>query len=395
MVGGYGCLGRVLAPKILKSLPQVVLTIAGRSSSKALDFRNELSNLYPERVNHACIDVADKASLDNAPPFDVLLMLLTTQRVCSTPGVGAVVYLMNFAASRNAHFIEAVGVYGAKELEQTRVGVGEVKPVMLLGAGYMPGMMGPMTRIVASQGDGKEIDLITASTMDPDSGSMDDLGTMFLGPSVMDICKATKPPAHFQSKPINVDVMMDETMLAAQDVEVKKGKWVHAPNPREGQSSTINGKTYWISGGTYQEDVKPVAQELGLKRARVSHTGDPDMPGGSYIMCGMMGGMCFCFPCLRPFFKCILYKGFKTQFQADPGLCIIKGFDEKGNSVVLEGADGSMGMTANGVLAGLEQILDGTIEGSKPPRMCGVVLHMEKTVESLKRQGCKVTICNK
>merc|ERR1712070_48969 len=127
---------------------------------------------------------------------------------------------------------------------------------------------------------------------------------------------------------------------------------------------------------------RPVAQELGLKRARVNNVIDTNAPGSGYMLCGFMGGMCCCFPCLRPFFQNMLYKGFKTAYQANPTQCIIKGVDEKGNIVVLEGANGSMGMTANGVL-------DGTIEGSKPPRMCGAVLHMEKTVESLKRQGCK------
>jgi len=383
VTGGYGLLGKDLCPMMLDHYPGSTLIIAGRSLDKATAYCNDLNCKYPNRVTPACIDIGSLKSLEAAPDFTVLVNLMTVAKVTGKWGGNAAamaeptVQIMKFAVSRNAAYIDVdSGPLLVKDVwkEVEKMMGGPVPPVILPGAGFMPGMNGIVMRKVALPLHTRaEVWVELAASIPPGDGMVDD-------------AYAALP-------------MMSPAIL--QD-----GVWQKTGMTLDGKADLGTGKQYTRSALGFAADIEPLTNELGCKKSGVVSCMDTSAPGLGYMITGALGALVLnkfplldnCFPFLKGWSKACLKKFYVKGYDYNPTLAIMQGraigADEAGKKkesiVRISCLEGEHAMAAYAVIAQLNQILDGTIKGHQPVRWASLATDPEKFMDFFKSLGPNV-----
>jgi hypothetical protein len=363
LLGGYGTVGSAVARTLLEQSSTCTLLLGGRSAEKAASMCKQLNgefatNQASERAKPITADASDTSALSSCPKFDVLINATTMS------AVEGVITLMRLAASKRAHYIDLRGVIGLEEA--IAKAVGDVGPVILMGAGYCPGSVAPLLKTAAGR-------LATCSS------------------AHLSIASSALPSQAEEA----IEAIMRGTRLE----NWKNGEW----RPAKPSEASFTRRIDFGDGlvrhttpvGVYE--VRSLPSELSLDECSVRFSSTQD--GG--LMCAATAVLC-CAPCvgLREGISKHLRSAMQRQRAKEPNLCSLlceaTGVDKEGKprKVVLRASHpaGPAAMAAHCCVAQLTQVLTNAIAGGVPPRMCGVAVDADKLLGTLIKQGVKASI---
>jgi hypothetical protein len=365
LLGGYGAVGSAIARTLLDQSTTARVIIAGRTAEKARVACGHLNAEFAgngERATPLTADASDSSSLSSCPKFDVLVNA-TTMRA-----VEGVITLMRFSASKRSHYFDLRGVVGLETA--IAKAVGDVQPVVLMGGGFCPGAIAPLLKYSASKLAGL--------------GGSCSQAHMYIA--------ATALPSQAEEA---IEAMMSGVRLE----DYHHGKW----QPATPSQSTFVRKMDFGDGKVRtttpvgMAEVTELPTELSLDHCSVRFASSQD--GG--LMCAAIAVLC-CAPCvgLQEGVAKHLRAAMQRQQAKEPYLCTCvceaTGVDREGKPrrVVLSMSHpaGPAAMAAHCAVAQLTQILDLSITGGVPPRLCGVATDGDKLLTALIRQGVEASI---
>lgn len=335
------------------------MLVAGRSSERASAACKHLNAKFGgSRAKPLAADASDTSTLQGCPRFDVIVNA-TTMRA-----VEGVITLMRYAASKRAHYIDLRGPIGLEEA--VAKAVGDVSPVVLMGAGYCPGAIAPLLKLAINK-----------------------LAT----------CSAAHLSIAATALPSQADEAIEAMMCGTRLEDWHHGTWAAArpSQPTFAQKTDFgDGKMRQTTPvGVVEVRELPAAHNLEHCSVRFASTQD----GG--LMCAAMAVLC-CAPCvgLREGISKHLRAAMERQRVKEPNLCACHceatGVDKEGRArkVVLRAAhpQGPAIMAAHCALAQLAQVVNNQVSGGAPPRMCGTVIDPDKLLSRLVKQGVRASI---
>lgn len=356
VLGATGTLGKELLPLILRQFISSHILVASSSSRKAQAFCDELNGTVPGvlRAKPVGIDVGSQESLDKVPRFNVLVNLLTTNRMLERKGVAGTADMILFAASRGAHYVDADAdlSWSNGAMEQLQKQVGSVAPVALVGTGVNPGFIAPMMRAAAAR-----------------LSSCESIRTAIL---------ATAPPSSAD------DLVYLSTSVQVQ--EYRRGRWRW---PRSMRAVNFGGENFFVVQSMKTAELEPLPAELGVKECAHEHAMDYTQNiAASKAMCWLC---CVCCPWRKTLAKRSMEAALAECYARHPRQmtmqCEAQGTNAEGQEcrVMLRMIDseGSYHCTAVCMLSTLEQILDGTLKGGVPPQLGGLAIDTEKALQTI------------